>query len=120
MLQNLPLAAVRLPKLVPEVPNVPFKLKLGNISAVATPILAEATCSCASAARMSGRWFTRSDGRLTGKSIGSENLFRLISGKSALDGNSPSNVASKCSACAKFCSRGANERSEEHTSELQS
>ena len=80
---------------------------LGYIAAVAMPMLALATCMSASSDKMSGRCLTRSDGRLTGRSIGSESPVRSMSGRVALDGTTPSSVASKCSAWLAFCSKGA-------------
>ena len=66
----------------------------GYIWAVATPMAALAACRLASDARMSGRWCTRSEGRLTGSSPGSASRSRSNSGADHSAGNLPSRIAS--------------------------
>jgi len=70
----------------------------GYIAAVATPIAALAAWSDASAARMSGRWWTSSDGSVSGRSPGSERSARSKSGGVQSAGNWPTRTEKACRA----------------------
>ena len=68
------------------------------MAAVATPMFALALCSCASAARISGRRRVSSEGRLTGISTGRAKLARSSGGGAHCSGVCPTRAVSRCCA----------------------
>ena len=84
-------------------PAVPVRLMVGKKAARAAPMLALAPLSWCSAARMSGRRASRSDGSPAGKAVGSMPSSSLTAWSSAADRSSGSGWPASSTSALRSC-----------------